>query len=1000
MTLLPAHAAMPLQDTALFSLFAGELDSIPGCFARGAEKALHNDRVRQQLRQFQKHRHRQTVRQSTPETEMTAIALAKLSIKNKMRRRPSQVSVHDRLRQLITPMYSLDWLSPIELERMANTLITELAVRYHQINTLSSPHFTPEKNRMVAMSILDYIDQLRDQVLFKCQLKKQRMLACAAFDADMNTERLCAYFRTEINRRIDTEALMRRAMSDTEGGKPVIENDYIKPSEQLRKELQEVRDAIEDVTHPVPTLNPPTLSLKHQAHVIRRSMQVGNSAPLAQSVGAPPGGLRRASRASTRFSIGRVPSTGAEAMRRNGGMVPPSAAPPEASETLHEKSGPRLWDLHSEEDIPKSIDAETLLDDEPPVPLTEITNDVIDLTALESVECDNPLLQGYTGSVSFSRRVGNPDQAIPVRIRYLPPCTYRKRHLSDYDYARLDAVPIPPSPPEHKIEHAALSKFHEVDDNMRSAPTLVSERTPKSFLSLASDPSTTVDSFDNESENNGIDEKLARFKEVEELYGEIMRTNKRVHLDPMETEEEESFACPAAPVDTQMLNSWLWQGLADPATLPAPAEKALAEAPRVISAGPFIRLRTRDAHSAYDETPALHPDDFIRNRSHAMARTLSSRYNGALRYNYGGYIPGDVDTKGTARIMSEPTVEDYTTFLRGRHTDFVFDLIYHEDELAEKRRKQQEEAERVRKIEEDMKRLEQERKERADQRRQMLSYERGEWNPKIMDFIAELHDASILASSITADEAAELGSARALSRQSVARLSVMRASTAAASSIPQTPQSPQAPAPPGTATPASLPTAEEEAPPAPVQPPRPISVDIRQMQQELEILWVTLKMPLDQKLDMAIKYGGHRFGPKLETAIRLWKTASQHIITREELLKEIEAFERTASNPERFFLKGPEGSSAARLSEAKDREDLMRRLHFVEARITDVITNIKLELKESVTYEGAPYKEKMKSDYTEMIKRLQRERLSAGAATASPMSVPSSRGVGALWQEE
>ncbi|KAJ3175764.1 Coiled-coil domain-containing protein 87 [Geranomyces variabilis] len=885
-------------------------------------------------------------------------------------------------------MYSLDWLSQVELERMANTFITELAIRYHQINTLSSPHFTPEKNRMIAMSILDYIDQLRDQVLFKCQLKKQ----------------------------------------NTEGGKAVIENDYIKPSEQLRKELQEVimrtksyhqseflliryapkvRDAIEDVTHPVPTLNPPTLSLKHQAHVIRRSMQVGNATSPAQSVGALPGGLKKAPRLSTRFSVGRVLSTGAEAMRRSGGMVPPPAAPPEAAGALREKSGSRLWDLHSEEDIPKAIyDEAPLVDDEPPAPLAEITNDVIDLTALESVECDNPLLQGYTGSVSFSRRVGNPAQAIPVRIRYLPPCKYRKRHLSDYDYARLDAVPIPPSPPEHKIEHAALSRFHEIDDNMRSAPTLVSERTPKSFLSLASDPSTTVDSFDNEGESNGIDEKLARFKEVEELYGEIMRTNKRVHLDPMETEEEDSFACPAAPVDTQMLNSWLWQGLADPATLRPPAEKALAEAPRVISAGPFIRLRTRDAHSAYDEMPPLHPDDFIRNRSHAMARTLSSRYNGALRYNYGGYIPGDVDTKGTVRIMSEPTVEDYTTFLRGRHTDFVFDLIYHEDELAEKRRKQQEEAERVRKIEEDMKRLEQERKERADQRRQMLSYERGEWNPKIMDFIAELHDASILPSTITAEEAAELGSARASSRQSIARLSPMRASTAA-SSIPEMPQPPQAllppetaSAPPGTATPLSLPgTAEEAAPPAPVHPPRPISVDIRQMQQELEILWVTLKMPLDQKLDMAIKYGGHRFGPKLETAIRLWKTASQHIITREELLKEIEAFERTASDPERFFLKGPEGSSAARLKEAKDREDLMRRLHFVEARITDVIANIKLELKESVTYEGAPYKEKMKSDYTEMIKRLQRDRLSAGAATGSPMSVPPSRGVGALWQE-
>ncbi|KAJ3151892.1 Coiled-coil domain-containing protein 87 [Geranomyces michiganensis] len=710
---------------------------------------------------------------------------------------------------------------------------------------------------------------------------------------------------------------MKRAMSDTEGGKPIIENDYIKPSEQLRKELQEVfmlnefyyvirplltefvlkvREAIEDVIHPNPTLEPPTLSLKHQTHLIRRSMQLGNAAPPVQSVEAPPGSIKRkAPRASVRYSIGRAAATGVDAMRRNGSNAPLSVAPLAAADMQPEEHGQRLWDLHSEEDISKAIENEEPMVEEAPEVLAEITNDVIDLAALESVECDNPLLQGYT------------------------------------------------------------------------------------------------------------DEKLTRFKEVEELYGEIMRTNKRVHLDPMETEEEDSFACPAAPIDPQMLNSWLWQGLADPSTLPVSTEKALVEAPRVISAGPFIRLRTRDAHSAYEETPPLHPDDFIRNRSHAMARTLSSRYNGALRYNYGGYIPGDVDTKGTARIMTEPTVEDYTTFLRGRHTDFVFDLIYHEDELAEKRRKAQEEADRVRKIEEDMKRLEQERKERAEQRRQMLSYERGEWNPKIMDFIAELHDASIMpATTPAADEVTEPGSAaRTASRQSIARLSVMKTPTVA-ESLPQTPQSLQTPFPPGTASTSTSPGTAEAGPqaPVPVQPPRPISVDIRQMQEELEILWVRLKMPLDQKLDMAIKYGGHRFGPKLETAIRLWKTASQHIITREELLKEIEAFERTASDPERFFQKGPEGSSAARLKEAKDREDLMRRLHFIEARITDVITNIKLELKESVTYEGAPYKEKMKSDYTEMIKRLHRDRLNTSTAVAIPNSVPQSRGAGGLWQHE
>lgn len=90
------------------------------------------------------------------------------------------------------------------------------------------------------------------------------------------------------------------------------------------------------------------------------------------------------------------------------------------------------------------------------------------------------------------------------------------------------------------------------------------------------------------------------------------------------------------------------------------------------------------------------------------------------------------------------------------------------------------------------------------------------------------------------------------------------------------------------------------------------------------------------------------------------------------------------------------------MKEAREREEIMRRLHYVEARIQEGVRTIKRELHESVTYEGrmtriafpivrpvsfgtnadfydngdqsgAPYLEKMKWDYTEMIKRLRAE---------------------------
>ena len=55
-------------------------------------------------------------------------------------------------------------------------------------------------------------------------------------------------------------------------------------------------------------------------------------------------------------------------------------------------------------------------------------------------------------------------------------------------------------------------------------------------------------------------------------------------------------------------------------------------------------------------------------------------------------------------------------------------------------------------------------------------------------------------------------------------------------------------------------------------------------------------MPVDQKLDMAIKYGSHKFA-KIDQAIELWGNVSELILEREMLLHDIEQFEMTASDP-------------------------------------------------------------------------------------------------------
>lgn len=59
-------------------------------------------------------------------------------------------------------------------------------------------------------------------------------------------------------------------------------------------------------------------------------------------------------------------------------------------------------------------------------------------------------------------------------------------------------------------------------------------------------------------------------------------------------------------------------------------------------------------------------------------------------------------------------------------------------------------------------------------------------------------------------------------------------------------------------------------------------------------------------------------------ALEYWEMAAELIVQREQFIYDLESFERFASDPNRYFLKGHRGSSAARLEEALLREKLYK----------------------------------------------------------------------------
>ncbi|CAH2277403.1 Hypothetical predicted protein [Pelobates cultripes] len=146
------------------------------------------------------------------------------------------------------------------------------------------------------------------------------------------------------------------------------------------------------------------------------------------------------------------------------------------------------------------------------------------------------------------------------------------------------------------------------------------------------------------------------------------------------------------------------------------------------------------------------------------------------------------------------------------------------------------------------------------------------------------------------------------------------------------------------------------------------------LKKKINAIWKALHVPEALRLDMAIKYSSAEYQDCLPQAMEMWEKAVNIIQKREEILAELEQFEREASDPNRFFQKGYNGTSMARMKESRIRKKLHTQLTEIEHEILELLQVIKKSFNDTVTFKGRPYVEKIQRDKIEMLYWLQQDR--------------------------
>lgn len=150
-------------------------------------------------------------------------------------------------------------------------------------------------------------------------------------------------------------------------------------------------------------------------------------------------------------------------------------------------------------------------------------------------------------------------------------------------------------------------------------------------------------------------------------------------------------------------------------------------------------------------------------------------------------------------------------------------------------------------------------------------------------------------------------------------------------------------------------------------------LNMPQLQGRLDKMWNALQMPEDLKIEMAMKYAKKEKSQQLESSLSDWEQAAQFIIERESIMASLLVFESEASDPNRFFVRGP-GNANLRLQEAKTRSMFYQRIEQLDKKLSKLINIIHKKYGEVVTFQDRPYLEKMRWDRVEMLYWLQEVR--------------------------
>ena len=295
---------------------------------------------------------------------------------------------------------------------------------------------------------------------------------------------------------------------------------------------------------------------------------------------------------------------------------------------------------------------------------------------------------------------------------------------------------------------------------LRSAESRFSFRIPQCQVLVLPQPAIIATRFGDVDPvlYDKLDEKLIRYKEVEELYEEIMKT--MVGEEERFDADTARMACPPAPHDSGAQLSLAFLGQKIPRTkrpiAPVTAnrggrisvtESAMSTAPATSTTGsPKHGIRMLPRTDAVTVTP----DEFAFDRRSAMSRVPSSKL-ASFKYNFAGYVPilpelppegarpsggflaslGVSDGEGRDRFSSD----DYFAFLRRRHTDALVRALGLDEPLEAET---DDVVDEIKVLEDLRKKAEEEQRMRRREKEKMMTFHRGSWNVQLVDYLGDM----------------------------------------------------------------------------------------------------------------------------------------------------------------------------------------------------------------------------------------------------------------------